>query len=318
MSLPLETLRTIVTAVGALSCLGAATHLASVLWLFARPSSIHRYLNTKDGKPAWALVTGASGGIGGQLAHELALLGFNVVLHGRNQEKLDATSRRLAEAHPDRQFRSIIIDASQAFTAAETSSSWVATLQDINLTVLINNAGGTTERKMAPVDGLTAERLITDVSVNSIFPMLLIHQVIPLLEKNPNGLIINIGSLADLGVPLGGSYPASKAFLATMTEVLSREMRLLGRNIEVLAIRVGNVHGTNNSGFEEKDLFSPDAPSMAKAVIARVGCGRHVVVGHWRHALQFEIVNCLPKFVVDHFLTNVTSGFKDNKSGKDE
>jgi 17beta-estradiol 17-dehydrogenase / very-long-chain 3-oxoacyl-CoA reductase len=57
---------------------------------------------------------------------------------------------------------------------------------------------------------------------------------------------------------------------------------------------------------------------MAKAVIARVGCGHHIVVGHWRHALQFETMNLLPKFVLDHFLTNVTSGFKDAKSGKDE
>jgi 17beta-estradiol 17-dehydrogenase / very-long-chain 3-oxoacyl-CoA reductase len=208
-----------------------------VFWLFVRSGSIRRYLKTANGKPAWALVTGASGGIGGQLAHELASLGFNVVLHGRSQSKLDAAQKEISLAHPDREFRTIDIDASHAFAVGESSASWVASLQDINLTVLINNAGGTTEKKMAPVDGFTADRLITDASINAMFPTLLIHQAIPLLEKNPNGLIINIGSLAHLGVPLGGSYPASKAFLSTMTEVLSREMKLLGRGIEVLGIR---------------------------------------------------------------------------------
>lgn len=320
MSWPLPTAQTLITAVGALSCLGVAGQLASAAWMFVRPSRIRRYLETSDGNPPWALITGGSGGIGQQLAHELASLGFNIILHGRSQAKLDAVREDLSRLHPDRQFRTLIIDASQAFGAAKTSASWLAPFQDINLTVVINNAGGCTERKMASVDGLSAERLITDVSVNALFPTLLIHQAIPLLLKNPHGLIVNIGSLADLGVPLGGSYSASKAYLSTMTEVVSREMRLQGRDVEVLGVRLGNVWGTSQTGTgsDTQDFWSPDASSMARAVIARIGCGRHVVVGHWRHALQVGLSQLAPNFVLDHFLTHVTSGWKEAKSGKDE
>ena len=45
---------------------------------------------------------------------------------------------------------------------------------------------------------------------------------------------------------------------------------------------------------------------MAKAVIARVGCGRNVVVGHWRHTLQWELLQILPSFVLEHMLTHIT------------
>ena len=219
-----------IKTIGALYYLRTLAHYVSILALFVKPSRINRYLHTTDGKPAWALITGGSGAIGQQMAHELAGLGFNIVLHGRNQEKLDAAQADLSRLHPGRQFRTLVIDASQSFGSAKTSASWLAPLKDINLTILINNAGGSTERKVAALDELSADRLVTDASVNSMFPILLMQQAIPMLRHNSPGLIINIGSLADVGLPLAGSYSASKASLAIMTEALAREMRCTSRD----------------------------------------------------------------------------------------
>lgn len=321
MSWSLLSATDLAVATGALWCLVTVGHYLSLLWVFVKPSGIRRYLKTRDGKPAWALITGGSGGIGKQVAHELATIGFNVVLHGRSQQKLDVVKADLARSHPNRQFRTIIIDASEAFDAGATCGSWLASLQDINLTVLINNAGGATDATIASLEQLKTEKLITDISVNSVFPTLLIRQAIPLLNQNPAGLILNIGSLADLGIPLGGSYPAAKAYLSKLTEMLSREARLAGHNIEVLCVKVGQVWGTGQTVTEAQDFFSPDASTMAKAMIARVGGGRSIVVGHWKHMLQFEVMRLFPSFLLDSMLIRIVTGWdmaKENKKTKGE
>ncbi|KAJ5292022.1 hypothetical protein N7478_001273 [Penicillium angulare] len=93
-----------------------------------------------------------------------------------------------------------------------------------------------------------------------------------------------------MGIALTGYYAASKAYLMKLAEVISREMRLGHHDIEVLGIRVGGVWSTGQMVAPAKGLFAPDAVTMAKAVLARVGCGGIVVVGHWAHALQFEAI----------------------------
>jgi 17beta-estradiol 17-dehydrogenase / very-long-chain 3-oxoacyl-CoA reductase len=158
------------------------------------------------------LVTGASGGLGKNLARELASRGFNVVLHGRSPAKLRRTELELARAYPSRAFRILVADASQSFEAAGgmMCEGLLAQTEDINLTVLINNAGGIAEQTMDILEGLSAGRLTADASVNALFPTILLRELIPLLRRSAPGLIINIGSLADLGLARTGSYSASK------------------------------------------------------------------------------------------------------------
>ncbi|KAH7317007.1 hypothetical protein B0I35DRAFT_266370 [Stachybotrys elegans] len=124
------------------------------------------------------------------------------------------------------------------------SYEWAASLEDLSLAVVINNAGGATERTIGTLEAMIPDRIITDASVNAPFPTLLLRSVIPLLQRNAPSLIINVGSLTGLGLPLSGSYSPSKEYLMKLTEVLGHEMRLKGCDIEVLGIRVGNVWGT--------------------------------------------------------------------------
>ncbi|OJJ43497.1 hypothetical protein ASPZODRAFT_145851 [Penicilliopsis zonata CBS 506.65] len=153
-------------------------------------------------------------------------------------------------------------------------------LEDINLIVLVNNAGGAAERTLDTLGGLSANRLTADASVNALFPILLLRQLTPVLCHSSLGLIINIGWLADLGVTKTGSYSASKAFLMKLTESLGCEMRVARHDIEVLGVRVGNVWGTGQTVAHAPGIFAPDAATMAEAVLARVGYGRAVVVRH--------------------------------------
>src|ERR1700753_2924849 len=70
--------------------------------LFLRQSSLNRYLSDPDGRPTWALVTGASDGIGLGIAQELCARDVNVVLHGRDPTKLARVAKELTAMFPKR------------------------------------------------------------------------------------------------------------------------------------------------------------------------------------------------------------------------
>lgn len=101
---------------------------------FLRRSSLDRY---KDNASAsWALVTGASDGIGKGFAEELCHRGFNVILHGRNEKKLNDVRSDLLQRWPDRDVKILVLNASGTLDNLEEK---IQELKDLNLKILINN-----------------------------------------------------------------------------------------------------------------------------------------------------------------------------------
>jgi len=130
----------------AFCCVGAATtcywaiQLARYLYCYIRPSSLPRYNPT--GKDAWALVTGATGGIGFGFAEELSERGFNVFLHGRNREKLNRRQEELQAKFPNIKYKIVVSDAADLHEDVNLIPNEVG---NANLTVLVNNVGGETQ-----------------------------------------------------------------------------------------------------------------------------------------------------------------------------
>ncbi|KAK0631207.1 hypothetical protein B0T14DRAFT_501301 [Immersiella caudata] len=280
---------------GILIC-AVAYALIDFILPYVRPSKLHRYLHVKDGKPAWALVTGASDGIGKALSFELASQGFNVVLHGRNPAKLERVQRELETAHPNRSFRILIADATQCAQAPDTFKDIAHRLSDIHLTVLINNAGGTpilTEKLFKGVDEYTHKEIADTIALNATFPTMLWSTLVPSLSQNAPALILVVGSLASNGLPLVAPYGSSKSYLRTLSESLAQEMIIAGRDIEVLHVGLGTVTGVSGI-WTPPSLFVPHATTMAKAIMGRVGCERVDVVPYWPHAVQIMGTVLLP------------------------
>lgn len=303
----------IFASIGAIAVAALAIRAASATIVYLLPSNLQRYAHVSaDGRPPWALVTGASDGIGRAFAEELALRGFNVVLHGRNQAKLDVVKSELQRRHAGRAFRTLIADAStvqcvNCLRAGEAQSRHSLdfnaikdALQDLHLTVLINNAGGGSTNPVYLSLGDCSELRITDnVSVNALFPLHLIRILLPHLAPNSPALIMNISSMADAGFPLLASYSASKQFLMTLTRVINLESALLGQaDIECLSVRVGNVTSVSHNK-ESPSFFTPSAETMARAALDRAGHGHVVVTGHWAHALQQASLTLLPSFIAN-------------------
>jgi 17beta-estradiol 17-dehydrogenase / very-long-chain 3-oxoacyl-CoA reductase len=271
------------------------------------------------------LVTGASDGIGRAFAQELAAQGFNVVLHGRNQAKLDAVKDQLQRNHPSRSFRILMADASavacanciptelhQQHTEALDFKTLGAALEGLHLTILINNAGGgPTNPIYTLLMDSSEERVTRNVSLNALFPLHMMRQFLPVLSRSGPSLIINISSMADKGFPLLSSYGPSKQFLMTLTRSVGLEMSLGDRpgldQVEVLGVRVGRVTGV--SAFkEEPSLFTPSARDMARAALSRAGYGHGCVIGYWSHALQNLGFSMLPAWLEDRVMQDVMRG----------
>jgi len=255
-------------------------------------SSFSRYLRTSSGT-SWALVTGASDGIGRAFAHELASHGFNLVLHGRNPGKLSAVVDSLKTSFPTIKTRTVIVDAT-SFTHTDISNI-AASIADLPLTVLINNVGGTgvLRANFQTFGSTTPEELDGLINVNIRFTIHLTHALLPQLTANTPALIMNIGSQAHAGVPYLSTYSGTKGFIHSFSKALAVEMQGQGEQIEVLEILVGSVQ-TNQNRTEKPTYFVPSARTMAQSALARVGCGEASIVAYGGHAVQAMGMNLMP------------------------
>lgn len=180
-----------------------------------------------------AIITGAAGGIGAALTHELKVCGMNLVLVGRNSEKLDALLAEVGQtdAHAvkcvgdlsDIAFVDRILDtAKQEFGGVD---------------VVINNAGLVHN---CPVSEVTPEMFDEIIRVNVRAPYFLCQKAIPLLKNSDCATIINICSVvAHKGYPNQSVYAASKHALLGASKSMANE--LFRDNIRVHVISPGGV-----------------------------------------------------------------------------
>ncbi|KAM7183329.1 short chain dehydrogenase [Naviculisporaceae sp. PSN 640] len=324
--------QTMLSWIGLLSVTASLAFLIDLIAPFLRPSQITRFLHTAPGSSPssaplhpWALITGATSGIGLALAQELASQGFNIVLHGRNASKLEEINKSLSDKFPSRQFRTLVIDATSAPTSPDIFKDVIARLSDIHLTVLINNAGGTVLDPTSPplsapylqLSELSHTAILSTISLNLTFPLMLTSALLPVLSHRNNGpaLVITVGSFADIGLPLVQVYGGTKAGLGATMEALSRELTLRPagqkkRETMVHHMRIGHVTGVSHE-HSPASLFRPDATTAAKAIVARVGCGRTVIEPHWSMRLQAAMVGRMPWWVKDMSFGGVMASLRD-------
>ncbi|KAN0109988.1 NAD(P)-binding protein [Hyaloscypha variabilis] len=241
--------------------------------------SLSKYAHSE--RPPWALVTGASDGIGLGFAQELSSHGFNIILHGRNQSKLQTTITTLKSQYPSREYRTFIHDAEQELTA-EILSNLLTSLQNIHLTILINNVGG--------AGSLT-------------------RALLPQLTENQPSFILNLSSFAALyPAPYISVYAGSKAFNLAWGASLKAEMRAEGIDIDVLGIVIAKSQSAVVKA--ETSFWVPSAREMARKALGEVGCERKWVTPVWGHAVQQWVLNCLPEVILERVVIGAARGEK--------
>lgn len=187
----------------------------------------------------WAIVTGASSGIGLELASQLASAGFNLVLHSRRLEKLQEVEA-LIKTHSDIQIKLVASDVSES----EGIDQIIQATSGLKVGLLIVSAGfGTSGNFIA--NSLHAE--INMIRVNCEALLHLTHYYSHRFALQERGGIILMSSMvAFQGTPYSANYAATKAYVQTLAEGLSVELNQ--HNVDVLAAAPGPVE----SGFSQR------------------------------------------------------------------
>ena len=169
------------------------------------------------------------------MSTELAVQGFNLIIHGRNAEKLAKVQSELQAAHAGVDVVTICADASQRI---EDWGALLAPLKELHVSILINNVGNS--GAYFPVDRVSDEDIYTLIHTNDIFPTLVTKHMLPKLIANAPSLILNIGSVAGaFGVPLLSIYSGTKAYNLSFSRAVRNDLRLLGHDdVECKAVFV--------------------------------------------------------------------------------
>lgn len=199
----------------------------------------------------WALITGASAGIGEATAFELAAKGYNLILVARRVEKLAKLKKQIEKLGPV-QVVTAKVDVQKIGDIQKFAKAHGKFLK--KLEVLVNNAGlarGTAKMQDSQVQDWNE---MIDTNVKGLLAFT--REVLPYFVANQNGHIINIGSVAGRWVYPGGAvYCATKFAVRAISEGL--RMDLLGQQIRVTNIEPGMVH-TEFSKVRLKDAKKAD------------------------------------------------------------
>ncbi len=273
------------------------------IFIYTRPSSLPKYHHSSNSGLPWAIVTGATDGIGKEFAHELALAEFNVVLHGRNLAKLQRVRHDLESEFSHLQFRVIQLDAS--FGPPESNVKMqeaVDSLRDLHITILINNVGTAMKSNGVDLEEVilsTTEQLDELINVNARFMTQFTCKILPLLlsHKGP-ALIMTLGSMAAHGMPNTIVYGAGKAFDLAFSRGLRRELSVKWKAVEVLAIQVAEVTATEHDRTPAT-IWRPTAKQFARGSLGMIGCGEEEVAGYWSHGILVWFMDIIPTWVKD-------------------
>lgn len=279
-----------------------AIQLARYVYCYIRSSSLPRYNPT--GKDAWALITGATDGIGFGFAEELSERGFNVFLHGRNREKLSRRQEELQTKFPNIKYKVIVSDAANIHENINLTPNEIG---DANLTILVNNVGGE-KQSYRGLTELSYQDVRTTINTNATFMTQITRVLLPVLERNGPSLVLNVSSIAAYGMPFVPVYSATKGFVDSFSRALDAEVKARGQDVEVLAIRVGSVRSQSND--VDVGLMVPDSRTMAAASLERVGCGIPLIFGYWGHAIAGLSLDFIPRPFMVKMLANTMDSLK--------
>ena len=290
------------------------TYLALHLFLFHK-SSLPKYIRPDT----WALITGSSDGIGLAYAEELYSKGANIILHGRNRQKLEGVRQRLTKLHPspDKQIRIWVFDATKRVESDAELDELVQPFAEgkQKLTILINNVAAWChpgEKGVVALTEMNHQDVEVELNVNLNLTTHLTRVLLPVLARNSPALLINTGSIAWKGVPFVTVYGATKAYLRTLSKGLAQYMAHQKTDVEVIYTDIIGV-SSKGSGVLP-DMITPTPKAWVRSALGKVGSGNWYITPFFWHWLLSSIIDVLPESFVDQALTKAFIEKRDPKT----
>lgn len=270
---------------------GVITAVLFFIWLFFKIAKgiwtcwLGAMVKSSPWRPSpdtWAVVTGATDGIGLAYAKELARMGYNLCLISRNRDKLEKTKEEIqAQYKKCSNIRIISADFGSKDVYADIDSQ-LADIGDIH--VLVNNVGISYEYPEYFTKIPNAKLLMESmVNCNLYSVMGMCQIVLPRMEAKRRGIIINLSSYsANFPNPLLAMYSASKVFVDYFSRALQLEYE--DKNIIIQAVLPAFVT-TKMSKIRRASLLVPTPSAYVRAALKTVGLEDRTY-GYWSHKLM--------------------------------
>jgi NADP-dependent 3-hydroxy acid dehydrogenase YdfG len=206
----------------------------------------------------WAVITGASRGIGAELARRLAADGARLALLARGREALQALAKEL-DAEP------VVCDVAD-LEQVERAAARIGTLAGGAPDIVVNNAGIFV---IGAAHKLSIDTFRRTLDVNLVAPFALVRAFLPAMRERGSGHLITIGSVADRNIfPGNAAYSASKYGLRALHEVLQAELR--GTGVRTTLVSPGPVDTELWDPIDPDNRagFTPRAEMLTAAEVA--------------------------------------------------
>jgi 17beta-estradiol 17-dehydrogenase / very-long-chain 3-oxoacyl-CoA reductase len=239
------------------------------------------------GSNSWALVTGANEGAGREFCFQLAKKGFNIILLGRNAQRLEIVSQELITVYQNIKTQLLICDLSKS---AEVNyfENLFKEIEGLEISILVNNAG-----YFAPGD--YANQSMSDIRnmvlVNSLAPSIILRLVLPKMVSRNKSAVITVNSFAAMFVrPYESIYAASKVF----NDYISRACSYEYPNVDFLSIKPGLI-STRMIGNRPLDYQTISPEEFVSSTLRRLGRENHSS-GHYKHRFVAWYYSVLPEY----------------------
>ena len=247
-----------------------------------------------------ALITGASSGIGYSMAKYFDKLEIELILVGRNKDKLEKLQNEL-------KVKSKIVIADLA-DLTKVKELYVLTRSE-NIDILINNAGFGLFGEFNEID-LNKELEMIDTNIKAVH--LLTKLFLRDMKKRNSGYIMNVASSAAFGPgPLMATYYATKAYVNNLSEAINEELRRSNSNVLVSSLCPGPVDTNFNEVAGVKFAVKPlSSDYVAKYAIDKMLQGKTVIIP----GVMMKLVLFLRRFAPRSLIRKVTYNIQKSKN----
>lgn len=263
---------------------------------------------TNTWKAKWAVVTGASAGVGKALATELAAGGANLVLTARRVERLEQLAASLRAQHG---IRAEVCRADLAKPQGPQEVFDFCRQKHIDADILINNAGF---GRYGEFRGADLARLLDMVQVNCAAVVALTRLFLPAMVERRRGYVLIVASTAGFqAVPYLTTYGATKGFDLLFAEGLAEEMRPYGVRVCVLCPGSTESEFAQVAGQPERTVrVQETAEKVARTGLRALAAGKHCVISGMSNRLGMEVQRLLPRRLVTGMTAKM---FRPKKEG---